>query len=457
MPKSDLPFGSEFSPELIDLPELLRNVERIGGDRDKLENWISRRYFRDRDPGAIQDLAKNPVLALASYGLINATDDVALSPIGEELLGLADDEEAFYERFARHILLELHGLDFIEAIIDLESAGKPVTLLAIAKELEGRDLYVPASGTHMSRMRAWLSKAGIFPDRRGAYEVQQDRVKEILGIGLDEIEMLEELTREQRAYLRALARIPDPDPLDSAGVRDLAEHAFDVEYNPKSLPKDILQPLEQLGYIMTRKVTDLQGAKPTEIYRTDKFSADILEPVLEAVSGRTHLPRRYLKMSLADILKEMEDEDKNRRGRALEALAIYLVRLVGLEVTGERIINLTTTGGLEVDVIAEGYKPTFVRWQIQCKHTPNVSLRAGVIAKEVGLANLQKSQVLLIVTSGKISRSAYQFAKQIMRETNLVIMLIKGSDLRRLSKDPTKIIEILDRETKTVRKIKSQE
>jgi site-specific DNA-methyltransferase (cytosine-N4-specific) len=78
--RSDLPFGSEFSPSQINLPELLEIIARHPGDPQGLEAEIRATYFashaaRSANAGK-QDynrskLANNCKLGLIAYGIID--------------------------------------------------------------------------------------------------------------------------------------------------------------------------------------------------------------------------------------------------------------------------------------------------------------------------------------------------------------------------------------------------
>jgi len=46
MPKSDLPFGSEFSPNQIDLPVVLDLIDQCGGDKEGFEAVLKETFFR---------------------------------------------------------------------------------------------------------------------------------------------------------------------------------------------------------------------------------------------------------------------------------------------------------------------------------------------------------------------------------------------------------------------------
>jgi hypothetical protein len=94
----------------------------------------------------------------------------------------------------------------------------------------------------------------------------------------------------------------------------------------------------------------------------------------------------------------------------------------------------------------------FSRWQIQCKNTSQVHL--DDVAKEVGLANFLKSNVIVIVTTGKIGSTARYFARKTMQETNLSIVMIDGADIQKIRDKPYAIIDIMEREAKQAMQLK---
>jgi len=155
-----------------------------------------------------------------------------------------------------------------------------------------------------------------------------------------------------------------------------------VEYNHKELPKSVLFPLRDLGYIEIQKSTAGRGAKPYEIWRTDKFYQEISEPLLAAAAEQAKLVSRELfDQPLSAILSHLRSADRHVKGRALEILILYLARLIDLEFKGWRLRS-ADTGGAEVDAIVEGARLIFSRWQIQAKNTDIV--RLDDVAKEVG-------------------------------------------------------------------------
>jgi site-specific DNA-methyltransferase (cytosine-N4-specific) len=135
-------------------------------------------------------------------------------------------------------------------------------------------------------------------------------------------------------------------------------------------------------------------------------------------------------------------------------LAIYLTRLIDLDFKGWRTRS-ADTGGAEVDAIVEGARLIFSRWQIQAKNTSIV--RLDDIAKEVGLAlTFIYSNVIMVVTTGDFTRDAYAYTNHVMKTSNLNIILLNGTDLSRLSADPTDIVKILNAKAERAMQVKER-
>ena len=167
MSNSDLPFGSEFSPSQIDLPELLVIAKEHSGNNKTLDEAILARYFLNHAQGNKQNqnkLAMNCRLGMKAYGLIDK--DSSLTAFGETLYGMRSNQELLYTELARHILLNLKGMAFIQCIQDMIVAGEDVNLTSLRDALAERGIHYPSGGKHPSMMRLWLAKAGIFVGER---------------------------------------------------------------------------------------------------------------------------------------------------------------------------------------------------------------------------------------------------------------------------------------------------
>src|SRR2546425_3258077 len=80
-----------------------------------------------------REIAKNIRLSLREYHVVG--EDERFTEFGLRLHSLKHDEAKLFEELARHILLNLHGIDLLRAIASLKALREEPTLIAIAKEL----------------------------------------------------------------------------------------------------------------------------------------------------------------------------------------------------------------------------------------------------------------------------------------------------------------------------------
>ena len=413
MPLSDLPFGSEFSPAKVALPVLLELAFEHGVDWKAFETAVHDRYFAGHKTSDYNrnKLANNTKLSLRAYGLIGA-DDATLTEAGRALYSLRHDEGALYRTFAQHVLKNRQGMNFVQCILDMQAAGENITLITLRRALEERDITVPRGSKHMSTLRLWLEKAGVFVSK---YRVDQSLLNEILGVSIEEFEALATFTPEQRAYLKTLANMGGAGPHLSNDIERLATTTYGTAFNEKNLPKQVLYPLRDAGYLDLERGTKQagRGAKPFLVAATDKLAADVITPLIEQIEYQTHADLRpLLRKPLTEIRDELDSKNRHIRGLALEALAFKLMRLIDLDYVATRLRG-SATAGAEVDLIFESSRLVFSRWQIQCKNTAHVSL--DDVAKEVGLTHFLKSNAIVMVSTGKVGSEARRYANEIIR------------------------------------------
>ena len=448
--KSDLPFGSEFSPSQIELAHVLELAELHGGDWHAFENAVRSAYFEGRATSDYNrgKLANNTKLGMIAYGTIDR--DANLTAFGRELIDLKDDEPALYQRLAKHILLNLHGMTLVRCIQGMVAAGEVVSLNTLREGLAARGVHYPSGGKHPSMMRLWLAKAGVFVGSR--WQVDPHRVEDILGLNPDEFAILANFTPEQRAFLRALANTGTMAPQPANEIARLATASYGVKFPEKSLPRFVLHALEEAGYVTSEKTTTGRGTKPLQVAPTDKLIVDVVEPLLEQLKRHTD-PKvlALLRTPLADILSALGQADRHVAGIALEALAFKIMRLLDMTYVAARL-RANQTGGTEVDLVFESTRLVFSRWQIQCKNTVHVSL--DDVAKEVGLAYFLKSSVIVMLTTGAIGGEACRYANRIVADTNLAIVMLDGSDLRTISESPATIVRAFEREARYAMNLK---
>lgn len=325
MARSDLPFGSEFSPAQIDLANLLELAHEHGPDWKAFENAVRERYFaahRTSDYNKSK-LANNTKLSLRSYGLIGQRD-TTLSEIGTALYAVRGDERLLYERFAHHVLIHCQGMNFVQCILDMHAAAEKINLNKLRGWLQERGIAVPRGAKHMSTLRLWLEQAGVVVS---GYRIDQARLNEILNLSVEEFEQLAQFTPEQRAYLKALANMDSSGPHASNGIEALAAAVYGVAFNEKNLPKQVLYPLRDAGYVELERGTAEtgRGAKPFLVRATRKLEVDLVEPLIQQLEAQT-LPdlRPLLRKPLDEILREMRDGDRHVRGLALEGARLQV-------------------------------------------------------------------------------------------------------------------------------------
>ena len=455
MPRSDLPFGSEFSPAQIDLRVLLELAHKHGAEWRVFEEAVRARYFASHATSAYNrdKLANNTKLSMRAYGLIGA-DDTRLTDIGHALYDLRDDETALYETFARHILKHRQGMNFVQCLRDMQAANEDITLNTLRSALAERGIAVPRGGKHMSTLRLWLERAGVFVSR---YRIDDSRLKRILGLDIEEFDVLASFSPEQRAFVRTLANVGVDDFSPANEIERLAAATYGVVFNEKNLPKQILYPLRDAGYVVLERGTKIagRGAKPFRVAPTDKLIADVVTPLIEQLERQTRADLRpMLRKRLKEVRTELDSRDRHVRGLALEALAFKLMRLIDLTYVATRLRG-AATGGAEVDLIFESARLVFTRWQIQCKNTTRVSL--DDVAKEIGLTHLLKSNAVVMVSTGEIGPAARRYANRIMADSNLCIIMVDGGDLALIESRPGAIVDVLTREARHAMDLKKLE
>ena len=455
MVKSDLPFGSEFSPAQIDLSVILELAHKHATNWKDFEDEVRDLYFLENKTSYDnkKKLANNTKLSMRAYGLISEKD-TSLTEAGQALYAIRSDKAGLYEAFSRHILKNCHGMNFVQCILDMDVAGEDINLNKLRQWLKERGIKVPRGGKHMSTMRLWLEKAGVFVS---GYRVDRRRLDEILGLNVEEFEVLAAFSAEQRAYLKALANVGGGGPHFSNDIERLAASTYGVNFNEKNLPKQVLYPLRDAQYIMLERGTKEKGrgAKPFLVTTTDKFCADIIMPLIEQLEQQTNSDLRpLLRKPIREIRKELNSEHRHIRGLALEALAFKLMRLIDLTYIATRLRG-SATGGAEVDLLFESTRLVFSRWQIQCKNTDRVSL--DDVAKEVGLTHFIKSNAIVMVSTGEIGSEARRYSNKIMSDSNLCIVMLDKNDLDLIESCPAAIVDVFTREARHAMDLKRLE
>lgn len=429
MSEQRLPYGKQISPEQIELRKLLELVRDAGGVDKDAHAAIGKEFFPK--PGNEKNevtSGMNCFLSMRHYGLVESTKgSYVLTGLATDLLSTKTEDELL-ATFARHILLNLNGLQMVEVIDSLHARGRTVKAESVASELLAIGIEPGGtSGENINPLRLWLEKAGVVDK----WDIDAAAVKRLTGAAPDEISDLVALPRDQQALLRALATTTDVPPIDGNKLRNLAEvQTPGLIISIKQFAPITLKRLEAEGWITVTKVTGGRGAKPHQVQPTQNFIDTISEPLMDAVLDQVHLmDPASLRKPLNDLLDIVDDMAKSNhaRGLALEGVCIQVVRMLGARFMAWRLRG-DQTSGAEVDVVAETLDNPYLLYQIQSKASA-INGRE-IIDREVGVAGALKSNVILFVSAQKVGPAARRAAASHMQESNLAILFLDGKDLR---------------------------
>jgi Restriction endonuclease len=447
--KKRFTYGDQFEAERTPLPQLLEFCQIYAPERAALQDAIQSAYFLG-DTDNARKMAMNCLLSLNAYGLIelNSTGkNYKLTPLYTVLAEVATDTQLLFRQFARHILSRLEGLLLLRLIENIRARGEQVSLEYLGEELNDLGIKIPPNSTYISTMRGWLAQAGVF--HASSYEIHWDVVFDLINVDTESINRLYQLSLEQKFFLLSMVNLAITEFTPSNKIANHTRSVCGIRLTSKNLVKDVLLPLEQIGLLETVKTTLGRGAKPHDVRLTAKAQNELLLPLLENLVTLTELTLAELNRTFEAVVADLTHPEKHIRGVALELLAVWLVRLLGLRFGKWRLKSHEATGGGEVDVMAASDKIVYNRWQIQCKNIKG-NVDVDTIAKEVGLTFLTKADVIMVVTMGNFTSQAINYANQVTDTSRYYIILLDGSDIDKIIADRSKIIDILNLKARRV-------
>lgn len=385
-------------------------------------------------------------IAMTSYGIV--TDgDVSFTDMGRELLEIQKEEE-LYDTFAKRILLYRNGLKLVETLRQLDMNGEAATNASVNNALIAQGFQLRQTSNNAQVMKLWLEKANILD----GWHINETKLSRLIGIESEDIGPLRELPPEQFYFLLALCNASSDEPFVATDVRNLATATFNFEFDEKSFANRVIKPLQDKELIVAEKSTEGRGAKPYIVSLTDKTRQEVIKPLLEQFKDQVGSPltEAYCK-SFAVLREEIDSDDKYKKGLALEAFAIKVMRIIGLDFVKTRYRDIQI-GGAEVDVIFDSTRLTYNRWQVQCKNTATVTI--DMVAKEVGLSHMLKSNAIVMMTTGHLTDDAKMYARRIMEDMNLCILMLQKEDIDAIIENPTSIVSILNAQAENAKRMK---
>lgn len=269
----------------------------------------------------------------------------------------------------------------------------------------------------------------------------------------EDVERLRGLNHVQICFIKALCNTGIDDEYQSATkIRELAKVTYNVKFPEKNFANAIIKPLVEKKLIEKKPSAEKHGGNASEIKLVVNVRTEVLSHILgqmELIVGKEVI--QYCQKSLKALRVEVDSSDTYVKGLALEAFAIKMMQIIDLNFIGTRVKG-SETGGAEVDVLFDTTRLNYSRWQVQCKNTSKVSV--DQVAKEVGLSHILKTNVIVILTTGKATASAKEYATTIMKQMNLCIIFIEKEDIEDILMSPTCIVDVLNRESKKAKQIK---
>lgn len=443
-----LPFGTQFSPNQINLPQLLRLVfENEGNETAPLIDDIATTFFGDKAENERCNMARNCKNSLVSYEIMETGGGVHFTEFGRQLYGISDESEQC-TILAKHILKNLNGMVLIDTLRDMKRNGEKITKETVVAKLNTKGFELSQTSNNVPVMKLWLNKSGVLQ----SWRINEHRLNELTELTETEFRLLKTLSPEQYYFLRTLCNINTSEFQKASDIRKLATATYGIRFTQSSFSRNVIQSLQQKGLIEVQRATEGHGARTPLIKLTELTKREIVLPSLKQLEGKTENEIvEHLQKPLSELLSDINSEDKHLKGLALEAFAIKIMKIIGLEFIETRLKG-SETAGAEVDVLFDSSRLLYTRWQVQCKNTNKVSV--DQIAKEVGLSHILRTNAIVIVTTGTVSETAREYANQIMKAMNLCILLVEGSDVDAIIEEPTKILDIFNRESLNAKHIK---
>ncbi|HEY4225767.1 MAG TPA: restriction endonuclease [Pseudolysinimonas sp.] len=432
---------NEFTPEQLggfaEVFAVLKIVRDGSGDRSAIVDAIRKRWFLGTAAGRTADdqleqqkkRAGNVVSGMRAMGLLTpSTTAPQLNELGKEILELESIPREAANRFVMFLLKERYGIELLEVARAVRRRDGHVTKKAIDDELLARGYAVSTNSSYSGKLRQWLQTAGLVDEH---WNINEEAFATLAGVPAAEITEWRKLTPLQQTtveLLRARAE-GNGSPIASRDLLELLRQRG-IEFDGGQVKRDLYQPLAEGGWIAQAVALAGRGGKGGTIAPTAKA----LELDVDLVNGLAlgDLPvelQEHLGRPIQQILTDLKSPDTHVKGIALELLSLRLAADCGLMPVDLRVRGVST-GGAEVDLVAEGAHLHFSRWLFQCKNQVS-KVDLGVLAKELGMATLLRAQVVVIVTTAEFARSVLEYARQAAETTAIQVVLIDGKMLGR--------------------------
>lgn len=432
-----LPNMNQFSPGTLgfnSVKKLLLMLQGSEGDGDLMAQVIKNnipQITATTDPVQRLANAKNVIIGMRECGLLerDRKKRFNFTDLARTVLGAKSDQEAA-DIFSKNILEDLHGITLIDVVNLIRARGEDVTLNALRSQLRAQGFEVTENEGNVSKLRLWLEASGVF-DR--SWNISETALHRILGATSTTLTEWSDLSRAQRIFLTQLRELSKHDPTQWVMVRGVKTRA-ETQYGRTAFPeghlrKKVIDRLEAHGWLEAQGKGGGRGGDSGDVRPKQKLLDLSTSLPLDA---KTTVPadlRPHLAKRLDDIFNDLKDSNTDIKGRALELLALNILRDIGLLPVGFRQRGASTRGA-EVDLLANGIHLHYSRWIVQCKNKASSTVEVREIAEEVGMAVVMKAHVIAMITTGRLSRAARLYAHGVAATSSLQVICIDRDVLK---------------------------
>ena len=298
--------------------------------------------------------------------------------------------------FARHIITSCNGQRLIDSIALIQLRGERPLLRDLAREMDRHE-----TSKNVSTMRAWLARAGVFPDSRG-YRLDEQAVDQLLGSNIGAAYGLSDGELEFVLAARLLRQQSGVEVVRASEAADLAESRnLSVRIPRKSLGS-FVNSLESRGVLVGGSTSGAGGVGRT--VQLLGSVAELAEDQLRQLLAQSNVGFALQELApLNKILDSLGSGSTHDLGKNGEMLAVHLCLALGLRVVAWR----SRAPSAEIDLIAERTVAlTYQRWAIQVKNTAG-KLTNDRVDREVGAAaGTGTTHILFVVPRSELTQPA---------------------------------------------------
>lgn len=179
-------------------------------------------------------------------------------------------------------------------------------------------------------------------------------------------------------------------------------------------------------------IEDIQGEKQ---YKLGDFGEEILQCSHNSQEINKSFARHILvNLTGMSLLKAIEAINTRGETPNLELIA-YELQEMGFSISPNAIYTSTMRKWLKIAKIFN--KEYDINW-----------VDVDVLAKEIGITFVTGADVVMVVTTGKFTRDAFQYASRMMEISRYYMILLQQEDIEAIKENKTNITKILDKQAR---------